>query len=102
MVLSECLLTVTSHEASKEMLFRALLTLPGQCSCSLHPARGPLGEREELGLVEQLPLPGAQVSHVSAHVSSHMSSHMSTHMSSLDPMRVCTDVPVEALMWFLQ
>ena len=76
------LLTVVTHEESKETLFRALLTHPGQSTCSQNSARSLLEGREKLVFVEQLLLPGARASQMSSHVSTHMSAHMSTHVSS--------------------
>lgn len=111
------LLTVVTHEGSKETLFRALLTHPGQSTCSQNSARSPLEGREKLVFVEQLLLPGAGASQMSSYVSTHMSAHMSaqviscvsshvishasSHVFSEDPTKGCTNIP-SVLLMFLQ
>lgn len=76
------LLTVGTHEGSKETLFRALLTHAGQSSCSQNSARSPLEDRDKLVFMEQLLLPGAGASQMSSHMSTHMSAHMPAQVSS--------------------
>ena len=79
------LLTVGTHEGSKETLFRALLTHAGQSSCSQNSARSPLEDRDKLVFMEQ-----------------HVISHVSSGVFSENPTKRCIDIPSALLMLFLQ
>ena len=99
-------------------LFRALLTRPGQSTCSQNSARSPLEDREKLlqgaaaaawsrGFSDVISRVNSHVtSHVSScqftgnltchltssRVSSHVISHVSSRVFSENPTKRCTDI----------